>query len=886
MRKDSYSPPSTGLPELDEILNRLRLGDNVVWQLDAIEHYRPFTEALAAHAHRTGERLVYFRFADHPPVLADNSPAVMVHSTRPEAGFENFITQIHRTIREMGHGGYYVFDSLSGLSSTCYSDRMIGNFFKLTCPLLSRLNTIAYFALYRHTHSYHAALPIVETTQILIDVYRYKQRQFVQPSKIQDREDPKRLTLHEWDSGQMKPVTYSPLVSAVMATSPWAGLRTAPYRMVGLWDKTFLEAEAVQNAVDAGDVLVLHAQEQFEKLVKLIVPREKQLLELARRYLSLRDIIAIWKRMTGTGMVGGKAMGILLSRAILKQSNPIWQERLELHDTFYIGSDVFYTFLVTNDCWWDRQRQKDPQSFLIGNNRVRERILRGSFPTYITERFEDVLEYFGESPIIVRSSSLLEDNFGNAFSGKYDSVFCPNQGPLSERLAAFLDAVRTIYASTMSDEALDYRNRRGVLDKDEQMALVVQRVSGDLHGRYFFPHAAGVAYSYNPYVWDPSIDPDAGVVRLVFGLGTRAVDRSDDDYTRIIALNAPQKRPDSDFETMKRHTQRRVDVLDLTANEFRSVHVLDLAEAAERAGLPVSMFATRDHQGERRAREMGLHDTTQWIITFDRFLEESSFVEDMQLLLRTLREAYNAHVDIEFTVNVDPDGSYNLNLVQCRRFPIQNTTALAPAPVPAVDQSKVIIQSNGSVLGCGRVTTVDRIIYVDPDGYQTLSENERYALAEVIGRLTHSVPPSEHRAQPTIMLIGPGRWGTSTPSLGVPVSFAEINTVSVIWEIDYLRAGLTADLSLGTHFFNDMVEVDMLYVAHAVNQDDNTLRREFFDRQRSVLTKTAPDLAQWEEVVRVFDFPAPSGAETALYVYADSERQIAQLYYSGDYTKP
>ncbi len=862
------------------MLTQLRLGDNVVWQLDDIEHYTPFAQALARHALMVGERLVYFRFADHPPVLLEENPAVMVHYTRPEAGFENFITHIHRTIRDMGQGGYYVFDSLSDLSSTCYSDRMIGNFFLLTCPLLCRLNTIAYFALYRHWHSYHAALPIFETTQVLLDVYRYKQRYFIQPGKIAHRTKAKQLVLHEWVESGMQRVTNSPLVSAVMATSPWAGLRTAPYRMVGLWDKTFLQAEAVQNAVDAGDVLVLHAQEQFEKLVKLIVPREKQLIELARRYLSLRDVIAIWKRMTGTGMVGGKAMGILLSRAILKQNSAIWEDRLELHDTFYIGSDVFYTFLVTNDCWWDRQRQKDPQSFLIGNNRVRERILRGSFPKYIVERFEDVLEYFGESPIIVRSSSLLEDNFGNAFSGKYDSVFCVNQGPLTDRLAAFLDAVRTIYASTMSDEALDYRNRRGVLDKDEQMALVVQRVSGDLYGRYFFPHAAGVAYSYNPYVWDPSIDPEAGVIRLVFGLGTRAVDRSDDDYTRIVALNAPQKRPDSDFEAMKRHTQRRVDVLDLEANSFQSVHFLDLAAAAERNGLPVSMFAIRDHQGERRAREMRLQGTAQWVVTFDRFLEESSFAEDMRLLLKTLREAYNAHVDVEFTVNVEPDGSYQLNLVQCRRFPVQNTTALAPAPVPSIDREQIVIHTAGSVLGCGRVAAVDRIIYVDPEGYQTLSDKERYGLANVIGRLTHSYQPDKRTAKPTILLIGPGRWGTSTPSLGVPVAFNDINTVSVIWEIDYMRAGLTADLSLGTHFFNDMVEVDMLYVAHAVNQPENLLRREFFLEQPSILTDIAPDLGSWAGVVRIFDCGHERGAGTVVYVYADSERQVAELYYT------
>ena len=118
------------------------------------------------------------------------------------------------------------------------------------------------------------------------------------------------------------------------------------------------------------------------------------------------------------------------------------------------------------------------------------------------DQFAEMLDYFGQSPIIVRSSSLLEDNYGNAFAGKYESVFCANQGSPQKRLEDFLSAVRTIYASTMSEEALRYRAHRGLLDRDEQMALLVQRVSGGLHGDLFFPQVAGVGLSYNPYVWN------------------------------------------------------------------------------------------------------------------------------------------------------------------------------------------------------------------------------------------------------------------------------------------------------------------------------------------------------------------------------------------------
>ena len=174
----------------------------------------------------------------------------------------------------------------------------------------------------------------------------------------------------------------------------------------------------------------------------------------------------------------------------------------------------------------------------------RQRILSGRFPDHINDEFfRGMLDYFGESPYIVRSSSILEDARGNAFSGKYESVFVSNRGTREDRMEALPVAVRRVYASVLDEEALQYRRRRGLMDSEGRMALLIMRVSGAPQGRYYYPQAAGVGLSYNPFVWHPDIDPTAGVLRLVFGLGTRAVDRSDDDYTRLVALNAPTRRP-------------------------------------------------------------------------------------------------------------------------------------------------------------------------------------------------------------------------------------------------------------------------------------------------------------------------------------------------------
>ncbi len=848
MEHDYASRPreSTGLSPLDRVLDGLRSGDNVVWRLDSIAHYQPFTRAFLDYAKSRSRKVVYFRFGGHEAVLPEDED-VIIQRNNPTLGFEHFITAIHRTIRDVGVGGYFVFDALSDLSETCYSDRMIGNFFQLTCPYLLGLDTIAYFALYRHRHSYHAAIPIYETTQVLLDVYNYRERFYVQPAKVYGRERASHFSVFRWDDTDFSLVDNSTEIAAVMESSPWGGLRSASYRMVGLWDKTFMRAETVLEAIAAGEAPASRAEASFRELIRLIIPHEERMMALATRYLSIDDLITVWKHMIGTGMIGGKSVGMLLARAIIRRDLPELAGKLEPHDSFFIGSDVFYTFLVNNHCWWDRQRQKDPDAFLTGLEEVRQRILSGSFPDYIVRRFQDMLEYFGHAPIIVRSSSLLEDNFGNAFSGKYDSIFCPNQGSPEERLASLLDAIRTVYASTMSEEALTYRRQRGVLERDEQMALLVQRVSGSVHESYFFPQLAGVIYSFNPYVWSREIEPRAGVVRLVFGLGTRAVDRWDDDYTRVVALNAPERRPESSFDAVKRHTQRRVDVLDLDRNEPRGIHFEDLV--ADCPGLRLERIATRDRREERDAREKSGRSSPRWILTFDPVLRDTEIVEDLRNLAQAVRDGYGTEVDIEFTANMMSDGSYSIDIVQCRPFHGSAGAEEPLGPIPTVSEEQVILRTFGGVIGPGRRIRIDRILYVSPEAYTRLAETKRYALARLIGKIAKHT----ELAGETIMMIGPGRWGSSTPSLGIPVSFNEISTVSVLVEVDALHEGLVPDLSLGTHFFNDMVEMNMLYLAHFLAAPNNRLNRSFLEGAPSSLLGLVEQASEWHDIVRVVD---------------------------------
>lgn len=856
---------STGLPGLDRVLRGLMPGDNIVFQVSDVHDYAAFVRPYCATAIAQGRKLIYFRFAKHEPLLCAED-GVEIRELVPEDGFETFLTRIHQTIEEAGRGAYYVFDCLSDLAADWYSDRMVGNFFMLTCPYLYDLETITYFAILRDCHSVHATAPIAETTQLLLDLFRYKDRLYLYPLKVMHRYSSTMHMLHAWDGDTFKPVSESYIISDVLhaaSTLPVDWTRS----LIGVWQRTFaLAADVLKKGGPSEEADVL-----FKRLLRMAVSRDARVLALAERYLTLQDVVEIGNRMIGTGLVGGKAAGVLIARAVLKRSDPYWHERLEEHDSFYIGSDVFYTFLVRNGCWWARQKQKNIASFLEGAETGRQRILTGTFPDYIERQFEDMLDYFGQSPIIVRSSSLLEDNFGHAFAGKYDSVFCANQGSRHKRLADFISAVRAIYASTMSEKALSYRARRGMLDRDEQMALLVQRVSGSSHGAFYYPHAAGVGFSFNPYVWNEYIDPEAGLLRLVFGLGTRAVDRADDDYTRIVALNAPERRPESTFDKIRQFAQRRVDVLDLEANLLVSSDFPSVVQQDPQ--VPLRLFASRDEQVERQARERGQRNVFSWFLTFDDLLVETPFVEDMRRMLATLRDAYEHAVDIEFTANVLADGDYRINLVQCRPLQVKSSLPIQEPP-DTIPREDLLLSSAGPVIGQSRIDTIDRIICVVPEVYGHLLLGERYRIARLIGQLAHIEGAGKAR---NILLMGPGRWGTTTPSLGVPISFAEINTVSVVCEIVAMREDLVPDVSLGTHFFSELVEMDMLYLALFPNHEDNHLDLAAIAAAPNKLGELLPQAASYSEIIKVVN-PSDMRSEP-LRLNANTLRQRVRCYF-------
>lgn len=862
-----YNLMSTGLNELDKVIQGIRPGDNIVWQVDSIQDYIRFVHPFCRKADEGGGQLIYFRFAGHVPVVPADIKA-NVYQLHPEDGFESFIAEIFTVIEKYGHGAYYVFDLLSELSVDWYSDSMLGNFFMLACPYLNDYDTAAYFALLRNRHTPQTVKAIHDTAQVTIDVYSSNEEIYIQPLKVFTRHTDTMYMLHQWRGDDFKPVTQSAVISGILDRMSHKGLNP-PFCELDMWNQIFARAREIQDEVSKGVKHGKEYEEYRQRLLRMVVTRDSRLLGLAEKYFTLADLLDIGSHMIGTGLVGGKTVGMLLARAILRKKSGKWAAKLEPHDSFFIGSDVFYTYLINSKCWWVRWKQRHGKNYLEGTEETHRRLINGTFPEEIQSNFKEILNYYGQSPIIVRSSSLLEDAYGNSFSGKYESIFCANQGTPEERLADFISAVKRVYASTMNKDALQYRYLRGLLDRDEQMALLVQRVSGAVYGKFFFPQVAGVGFSYNLYAWSKEIDPKAGVLRLVFGLGTRAVNRSDDDYTRIVAVNEPLKRPEANFNEVKKYAQRKMDLLNLKENRFKSDYFSDIARDLKE--FPVDLFASRDREVESLMRERNRNDLFPYVITFENLFQETSFVVNLKEILRILQDAYDYPVDIEFTANFLEGDDFRINLLQCRPYQVKQGGGIVKEP-KQLKKGDLILSTKGPVIGSSLHAEIDRLIFVVPAAYSDLPEKDKYMVATLIGKVAGLTQKGK-----TIMLVGPGRWCTTTPSLGVPVQFREISNVSVLCEIAEMHEGLIPDVSLGTHFFNDLVELDILYLAVYPDKDGNFLNREFLMNTQNNLVKLVPDAAGWSGVIRVIDYSVSNAGET-IYLNSNSVEQRGICY--------
>ena len=796
----------SGIPEMDTALDNIRLGDNVVWRVSDLSEFKLFMEPYIRQAIEDKRNIIYFRFASHEPLLEER-PEIKRIDVPLSHRFETFTVDIHNEIEKAGRDAFYVFDCLSELQAAWATDLMMGNFFRVTCPFLFILDTVAFFPIIRGKHSVQAINKILNTTQLFFDVYSDKRNVYVRPEKVWNRNSDTMFLPHTYDpeNGEFRPILDGVKSSRFYQTLGLAQ-RSAEEQYSDSWDQFFIRVKLLhENGIDI--------TKECSRMCNIMMTRDTKMREMVKKNFTPEDYFAVRDHMVGTGMIGGKSCGMLLARAIIRNKEPEISEVLEPHDSFYVGSDMYYTYIVDNNLWDIRIRQRTEEGYFALADEFANKIMDGSFSSAMRDQFIRIIEYYGQDPYIIRSSSILEDGFGNAFAGKYESVFCANRGSLEDRISEFEHAIKVVYASSMSLSALDYRKRRGLAGRDEQMALLIQRVSGSYYGTYYMPCAAGVGYSYSPYRIMKDSDPTAGMLRLVMGLGTSAVDRTEGSYPRIVNLDMPEKSSYSSSADKHKFSQGKAEVINMTECRLEKLSYEKMEQDMPR--YLEKILLEHDTEAESRLREMGRRREVKFI-SCRGLVKNAPLMDQMRRMLHCIQEEYEYPVDTEFTINISENGEYSVDLLQCRPLQVQKgkTGSVVPDDIP---EEKILLESKGASMGISKAASLDLIVYVDPVKYYELPYRDKDLVAKLIGKINwHYRDMNKH-----MMLIVPGRVGTTSPELGVPTTFADISAYDIICETEESRAGYNPELSYGSHIFQDLVEAEILYTA--IFQGDKTL---------------------------------------------------------------
>jgi pyruvate, water dikinase len=596
----------------------------------------------------------------------------------------------------------------------------------------------------------------------------------------------------------------------------------------------------------------------------------------AKEYLNIHDFGRLLGRVVGpprgTGKIGGKAAGLFLAEHILKRDgrgNPLI-ERVRVPHTWFVTSDGLFAFVDYNSLQ-DTQsvKYRSIEEVRQGYPYLEQIFKHSFFPHDMVTGLKIALDDLGDWPLIVRSSSLLEDSEGSAFSGKYRSLFLANTGSKEERLAALTDAIAEVYASIFGPDPIQYRRERGLLDFMEEMGVLIQRVVGTRVGNYFLPAFAGVAMSNNEFRWSPRIRREDGIIRLVAGLGTRAVDRVGEDYPTLVAPGQPGLRINVSTDEVLHYSQRYLDALDLVTGRFESPEASALfRQVGNNYPLLDRVVSVHSHGSLRRVQSLLLRpETDDLVITFSGLIEGTDFIPQMKAILQILQNALGSPVDVEFA----HDGRH-FYILQCRPQTGGGDEQRMPIPLSIPAHRKLF--SAEKYVTNAQIAGIRYVVYIDPQDYGRLSSmSDMVSVGEAVSRLNGLLP---RRA---FILMGPGRWGSRGDiTLGVRVTYADISNTAMLVEVARKKGSYVPDLSFGTHFFQDLVEARIRYLALYPDETDIVFNEEFFRQSPNLLGELLPDYAFLGDVVRVIDVPAVSdGCELQVIMDGDKEEALGFL---------
>ncbi|MFH0765607.1 MAG: PEP/pyruvate-binding domain-containing protein, partial [Calditrichota bacterium] len=598
-------------------------------------------------------------------------------------------------------------------------------------------------------------------------------------------------------------------------------------------------------------------------------------IRIAKNFVEIEDFAELIQRMIyprgSHGLLGGKSAGLFLAYQVIRRKCAEYPELkdIKIPRTWYITSDGLHSFMDQNNLEEvTEQKYKDIELVRQEYPHIIQLFKNSQFNPEIIQGLSQALDELGDKPIIVRSSSLLEDRFGATFSGKYKSLFLANQGAKEQRLEALMDAIAEVYSSTFGSDPIEYRSERDLIDFYEEMGIIVQEVVGTRVGDYFMPAFAGVAFSNNEFRWSPRIKRDDGLIRLVPGLGTRAVDRLSDDYPILVAPGQPGLRVNISVDEIIRYSPNKMDVINLKSNSFETVDVLSIfREYGEEFPLfdKIISVIIQDHI---KSPQWDLDlENDQVAVTFEGLMTGTAFIQQVNTLLKVLQDTLDSPVDIEFA----HDGT-NFFLLQCR--PQSFSADSAPAVIPKDIPETAMVFTARKHISNGWVPDITHIVYVDSVQYNEITDlNTMVEVGRVVSRLNQALPRRQ------FILMGPGRWGSRGDiKLGVQVTYSDINNTAVLIEIARQKGNYVPDLSFGTHFFQDLVEASIRYLPLYPDEKDIIFNERFLLGSPSILAFLLPEYEYLENVVRVIDVMSATGGKVLkIFMNAELDEAVGLL---------
>ncbi|MEJ5306682.1 MAG: PEP/pyruvate-binding domain-containing protein [candidate division WOR-3 bacterium] len=534
------------------------------------------------------------------------------------------------------------------------------------------------------------------------------------------------------------------------------------------------------------------------------------------------------------GTLGGKGRGIAFVNNILQNTdifNSFENVKITVPKTMLIGSEEFSNFIEKNNLSYYILREND-------YNKLRKRFLKGKLSNELLYKLRKKLKSFTK-PIAIRSSSLFEDSISQSFSGVFETYMLPNNDDdFEKRMKDVEDAIKLVFSSVFSPSARAYFNAINYKIEEEKMAVIIQEVVGHNYGKYYYPSFSGVMQSDNYYPIS-HLKREDGICEIAVGLGKYVIDGND-------SFRFCPKYPEIDIN-INNKTQKFFYAINLgdrknfnlIEGDNSTLELIDINVARENGSLNYIGSVLDVFNGTLTD---DLSAKGPLVINFNSIIKYEYFPlsKILNQVSAIIKFAIGSPCEIEFAVDLNPDENHRMTFYILQIKPIIRKNSEVDVDIESIPREKILFFSDNA-MGNGFIDNINDIILVNPEKFDRMKSVELVPLIEEINR-------DFGKKGKKYIIVGPGRWGTKDPFLGIPVLWSSISNVKVIVEIE--MKDMLIEPSLGSHFFHNVVTMNVFYLTiFSHKRSDSFIDWDLLFKEKNI--------KKFNDIILHFEFEKP-----------------------------